>query len=161
MNEHIVKFSSGHDCIKFECIHGSDRCFPGSGGSHGKHGMEIRFISKGPDGAVQFLLFTGWFPQSGDIDIKDAYAMAADLGYHSKKPQYSGQSVMSESCEYCDGKPCYYDGSGLQAEDAFYTLLNGGDKALWKFLDQYYDYVFHDGKYPDRVEYSMPLRGAK
>lgn len=51
MNEHIVKFSSGYDCIKFECLNGNDRCFPGSGGYHGKHGMEIRFISKGPDGA--------------------------------------------------------------------------------------------------------------
>ena len=161
MNEHIVKFSSGHDCIKFECIHGSDRCFPGSGGSHGKHGMEIRFVSKGQDGAVQFLLFTGWLPQSGEIDVAGAYTMAATLGYYSKLPHHDGQNVMSESCEYCDGNPCYYGGSSLQADDAFYTLLNGGDAALWKFLDQYYDCVFHDGEYPDKVEYSKPLRDSK
>lgn len=163
--KHIVKFTNGHDCIRFKCINDSERCFPGSGGSHGVHGLNITFISKGSDGAVQFVLYTGWLPfyQKADnigsryYDIK-ASAMPADLGYHSKVPMYEGQSKVGESCEYCDGAPCYYDGSGLAAYDAFYTLVNGGDVALWKYLDKYYNARFKGGKYPEVTEYCKPLR---
>lgn len=122
--ERIVKFERGFDCIKFQCIHGSDKCFPGSGGSHGKH--------VGP--------------------------LPVDLGYHSKTPQFDGQSAISESCEILDGEPCYYDGSGLNAHDALHTLVNGGEDALWEFLDSYYDCVFGDAEYPKPAEYKMECR---
>lgn len=49
--EHIIELQHGHDCIKFECITKSKRCYPASGGSHGIHGLDMRFISKGDDGA--------------------------------------------------------------------------------------------------------------
>ena len=84
--------------------------------------------------------------------------MPADLGYHSKKPHYDGQQPTGENCEYCDGKPCYYDGSGLNANDAMYALVNGGDNALWAFLDGYYNYVFNGGEYPKPAEYKARPR---
>jgi len=100
---------------------------------------------------VTFLIYTGWLPQFVKADPinrrwfedKSISVMPADLGYHSKKKIRSWQKRPSlRKCDYCDGKPCYYDGSGLNAYDAMYALVNGGDEALWKFLDEYYDYVF-------------------
>ena len=87
--------------------------------------------------------------------------MPADLGYHSKTPQYEGQEVMDDACEFCDGQPCYYDGSGLNATDAMYALVNGGETALWAFLDAYYEAVFNSGAYPEPAEYPMPLRSKE
>ena len=168
MEEHIVSFEMGHDCIRFECIHGSESCKPGGGGSHGVHGLSIRFVSKGEAGAVQFLLYTGWLPRfviPDEIGYRfvdnwgtEFGVLPADLGYQAKEPQYEEQEPMSKSCEYCDGEPCYYDGSGLGAADAMYALVNGGGDALWKFLDAYYDARFNGGDCPEPEEYKMSLR---
>lgn len=171
MNQHIVRFERGHDCIRFECINGSKRCVPGGGGSHGVHGLTIRFVSMGDDGAVQFTLYTGWLPQFEGTDhigyrsiiewgSKGIRPMPADLGYHSKAPRYAGHEATSESCEFTGGGPCYYDGSGLNANDAMYALVNGGDDALWAFLDGYYDNVFKGAPYPEPAEYPRKLRGC-
>jgi hypothetical protein len=166
--EHVVKFEKGYDCINFECISDSKNCKPGSGGSHGSHGLSIRFVVKGEEGAVQFLLYTGWLPQHSlcsfgfrDCDFSGSYSfLPADLGYHSKTPKYKDQ-MMFKNCPYCDGELCYYDGSSLNANDAMYTLVNGGDEALWEFLDQFYYCIFKDGKYPIPTEYIKPRRKIK
>ena len=158
---------AGYDCIKFECKHGSGKCKPNSGGSHGRHGLNICFVAQGDKGAVQFVIYTGWIPQYIERSIIGVYniknwathdPIPADLGYHSKVPMYEGQDVITDSCKYCDGMPCYCDGSGINAEGAMYTLVNGGDEALWKFLDAFYDSVFNDGEYPKPTEYAMPRR---
>lgn len=170
MLDHIIRFQVGYDCIKFECRSGSKSCIPNKGGSHGRHGLTIRFLVKAEKGAVQFTLYTDWMPQFSSVsgigyrDIRNwggGHLMPADLGYHSKVPRYDGQSPISHACEFCDGQPCYSDGSGLNASDAMYSLVNGGDAMLWKFLDDYYASVFSDGKYPIPAEYPMPLRGTK
>lgn len=165
--EKIIRFERGYDCIRFECINDSPNCYSGSGGSHGIHGLSIRFTLKGDEGAVQFLMSTGWLPQSVkpnsidtlDFKIKDSSPYASDLGYHSKTPMYKGHQSIQDDCEFCDGQPCYYDGSGLNANDAFYTLVNGGDEALWKFLEGYYQYTFKEERnYPAVGEYLKPIR---
>lgn len=165
--EHIIRFEGGFDCIKFECIYGSDECKPGTGGSHGRHGLSIRFVSKGDKGAVQFLLYTGLCPQHAAparIGVRDCdwggSVRPIDLGYHAKQAQYDGQKPMSYACEFCDGQPCYYDGSSLNASDAMYALVNGGDNALWAFLDAYYAATFDGAEYPVPSEFRMPLRDA-
>lgn len=169
--EHIVRFEQGYDCIRFECKWGVVSCVPGSGGSHGRSGLDIRFVVKGDEGAVQFLLATGWLPRhvSDDHMLRHnpglgvissvSYPSPADLGYHSKTPRYEGQGQMVTDCEWTGGT-CYYDGSSLNADDAMSALVNGGDEALWAFLDAYYDHVFHGGPYPTPAEYPKPLRGA-
>jgi len=86
------------------------------------------------------------------------FPMPADLGVHSLKPQYKDHEPVSSRCDLLKGKPCYYDGSGLNASDAFYALINGGDEGLWKFLDEYYESVFENGQYPIPTEYPKPLR---
>lgn len=96
--------------------------------------------------------------------------MAADLGYHSKFPMYEGQQPrgavdvklsMDESkegfdkfsatstatgtfspCPYLDGAPCYYDGSGLQAETVLKMLIEKGGEAVWDYMLECYHGVF-------------------
>lgn len=162
--EHIVRFFAGYDCKHFECKFGSERCKPGS--NHGVSGLRIIFASKGEEGAVTFALQTGWLPQQVEPDSLKYYQCTwqeadfypADLGYHSKTPRWEDQEPMKNCCEFCDGMPCYYDGSGLNAADAMYALVNGGDVALWEFLDAYYQTIFHDKPYPKPAEYPANRR---
>jgi len=37
---------------------------------------------------------------------------------------------------------CYYDGSGLQAEDFMPTFLAGGSEAVWTMLESKYNQIF-------------------
>ena len=155
----IVKFEKGYNCIDFECANDSKKCKPGAGGSHGVHGMSIRFLIKGEAGAVQFLLYTGFVPSNdGHKRDKNSGPLPADLGYHSPKPMYEGQSTQTKSCEFLDGKPCYYDGSSLNADEAYKTLINAGEDDLWRFLEEYYLCTFKDGDFPETGTYSKPSR---
>lgn len=47
-------------------------------------------------------------------------------------------------CEWLDGKPCYYDGSGLAAQEYFKVLVTEGSEAVWKKLEEYYKETFHE-----------------
>ena len=68
--------------------------------------------------------------------------LPADLGFHSPKPVYKGQRRSSNECQYLDGKPCYYDGSGLNAKRVFGILVKKGGEAVWKELEDYYKETF-------------------
>jgi hypothetical protein len=128
--------------------------------------MEIVFLFHGEKGAVQFKMSTGWLPfyQAEDKighreipnkDCKGLYPMPSDLGFHSYKPIYKGQTSMGK-CDVLHGKECYYDGSSLNANDAYYSLVNGGEESLWRFLELYYKTVFEDAEYPTPTEYENP-----
>lgn len=165
MNEHIIAWEPGYDCGKFECRWDKKDCHRGGDGFHGRHGLGIRFVSKGPLGAVQFHIHAGWLPmevtswERRPITV-DATVMPTDLGVHAKEPQYEGQSPMDKDCTYTDG-PCYYDGCSLNAWDPYTALVNGGIDALWKFLDEYYECAFHDEEYPTPAAYMKPLRSLR
>ncbi len=165
--QHLTTFTQGYDCRRFECVSESPQCAPGLPGFHGQRGLTIRFVSKGPEGAVQFLLCTGWTPQYAERssigclhiptwNTGSLYPMI--LGYHSKKPQYEDHEVSDSSCMYCDGAPCYYGDSGLNASDAMYALVNAGDEGLWTFLDDYYKSIFHGAAYPAPSEFKTKPR---
>lgn len=162
-----VKFNAGYNCIKFDCRF-DKKCSIEN--THGKHGVEILFYVHGKKGAIQFGLSTGWFPQyvipdkiryrdldNGFRNQLNCYPMAFDLGYHSYVPHYEGQKPISNKCKVIGGV-CYYDGSSLNANDALYTLINGGDEKLWEFLEKYYLYIFEKGKYPKVAEYPTKIR---
>jgi len=124
------------------------------GYSGGIHGCDIRFVLKGKKGAVQFVLFTNWqLPQvtnkfkentiKDEIDIKVRFLpLPADLGYHSPKPLFEGQTIMQNKCEYLDNQPCYYDGSGLQAEKVYDVMRIKGSDGVWEELEKYYIKTF-------------------
>jgi hypothetical protein len=123
---------------------------------YGIHGVEMRFVLKGPRGAVSFLLYTNWqLPHvtretdertaakalaGGDIAVALRclyHPIPADRGYHSPVPLYEGQRALGP-CPYLDGAPCYYDGSSLNARVVFEALLREGGEGVWKELEYYY-----------------------
>ena len=123
--------------------------------NYGIHGVDLRMILKGNKGAVQFILYTNWYlphvqkelnwkaTKEGILSIECFLnPMPADLGYHSLTPHYEGQSIASESCQYLDGKPCYYGGSGLNAERIYNVLLEEGSDGVWRELEDYYNHLF-------------------
>ena len=116
---------------------------------YGIHGAELVFGLKGEAGAVQFVIYTNWYlPHVADeLEHKGNAAlffkpMPADVGYHSPKPTYEGQTQSAEACEWLDGKPCYYDGSGMHAEELFTLMVAEGHEAMWKHLEEYYLSIF-------------------
>lgn len=143
--QRIVEFSAAYD-----------KRHPEPSKNYGIHGVDLRMVLKGPLGATQFLLSTGWYlPETigarrdqwgGLFDYGKALhehgwggsPLPCDLGYHSPHPIYEGQAVCQDACEYLDGKPCYYDGSGLNASRPFEALLREGDEGVWRVLGDYY-----------------------
>ena len=114
--------------------------------NYGIHGVNLRMVLKGQRGAVQFLLYTGWqLPHVRDeFKERAASVLPADVGYHSPVPMYEGQAEIAESCEYLDGRPCYYDGSSLAAERFFDVLTHEGDAGVWRELERYYVETFEE-----------------
>jgi hypothetical protein len=118
--------------------------------NYGIHGVELLFLLKGEEGAVQFVLYTNWhLPHvQKELELKSSHIhchpMPADLGFHSPKPMYEGQTSLTEDCEYLDGKPCFYDGSTMNAERVFNVLLEKGDEGVWSELESYYKSVFNE-----------------
>ena len=130
-----------------------DKRNPDPSKNYGIHGVDMRFILKGDKGAVQFVLYTNWHLSHVQEELTNKCnsreycflkPMPADLGYHSLKPIYEGQEPMSDSCEYLDGKPCYYDGSGLSAIKIYDILVKEGDKGLWRELEEFYNDIFKE-----------------
>jgi hypothetical protein len=118
--------------------------------NYGVHGVDLRMVLKGPKGATQFELFTNWHlphvtsatldaPPQSRIGLECAFLPTpADLGYHWKVARYEGQEPIRQSCEYCDGEPCYYDGSSLNAERIYEVLLREGSDGVWRELEALY-----------------------
>lgn len=106
---------------------------------YGIHCAEMRFYLKGNAGVVQFVLYTGWYLPHNQREFDRP--MPADLGYHSLKPMYNGH-YPTEKCPFLNGKTCYYDGSGLNAERIFDVLLYKGSDGVWEELKAYYHELF-------------------
>lgn len=117
--------------------------------NYGIHGVEMRWYLKGPCGVIQFVVYTNWqLPhvneERDERTVSHEYAhllcrpMASDLGYHSPFPMYDCQSLTTESCELLEGKPCYYDGSSLAADDVLDLLIREGGEAVWARLEKEY-----------------------
>lgn len=115
---------------------------------YGIHCCELRMILKGDLGAIQFVLYTGWYlPNVADelIAKGSTYCLQpfpADLGYHSPKSMYDGDEVCCDKCKYLNGKPCYYNGSTLAAREVYSEMLERGSDAVWEYLEKYYVELF-------------------
>ena len=117
--------------------------------NYGIHGVNMCWYLKGPEGVIQFVIYTGWhLPEvqkeldSKPFDPRFPYLShkpsPADIGYHSYIPRYEGQTVLTEACDLLSGSPCYYDGSSLCAEEGFKILTEGGGDAVWKWMESWY-----------------------
>jgi hypothetical protein len=117
---------------------------------YGIHCVDIAFFLKGPQGVIQFVFSTGWYLPH--IDLGPAlhslhYPMGVDIGYHSPKPTYEGQTVSFDTCEWMDGEPCYYDGSSLNADPILKRLIADGEDAVWEEMGKWYE-----GRFAERGE---------
>lgn len=122
----------------------------------GQHGMGIRFLLIGPEGAAQFLMQTFWTPL-GQVDSAaerepvhidywqhDQWGgfglvrppSGADLGYHWPTPQYEDQPA--SDCDILPAGHCYYDGSGLAADRVLRDFVREGEPAVWRWLEKRY-----------------------
>lgn len=66
--------------------------------------------------------------------------MAADIGFHSIKPMYDGQEGRPD-CKFLRDTTqlCYYDGSGLNAQNVYKKFLKTFDpETIWVELEKYY-----------------------
>jgi len=127
-------------------------------GNYGIHGVDLRMYLKGELGTVQFVIYTKWHlphvqeellnrNDNDKLGIQCLFMpMPVNVGYHSPKPIYEGQEPMSNSCECLGGKPCYYDGSGLYAEEIYKVLVEKGSDEVWKKLEEYYIDTFGELK---------------
>jgi hypothetical protein len=116
--------------------------------NYGIGAVSIRFVLKGIEGAVQFLLLTDWYLPHVTEELKskpridDLHPMPADLDYHSRVARYEGQKLIDDKCVWLDGAPCYYDGSSLAADRVYQRLLVEGSEGVWAELEDYYHSVF-------------------
>lgn len=119
-----------------------DKRHPDPSKNYGIHGASMRWCLKGEHGAIQFVVFTDWhLPHvTEELKAKGSFQepMAADIGYHSHVPRYEGQTLLEQDCDVIGG-PCYYDGSGLQAEEGLRLLITEGSEAVWRWMEEYYD----------------------
>ena len=138
--EQIVEFTPAYD-----------KRDPDPKKDYGIHGVNLRFVLKGPKGAVHFLLYTSWHlshvrEKLETCDRILSQPIPADVGYHSPVPMNEWQTEpTAANCDYLDGKSCYYDGSGLAADDAFNALTEHGDEGVWQYLRRYYQAIFNGG----------------
>lgn len=122
--------------------------------NYGVHGVDMRWYLRGENGAIQFVTSTNWFLPNvqREFDLKTATSpdivsqlrtfhtpFATDIGYHSYVPRYEGQDPMGD-CQVLHGKPCYYDGSGLQAEKFLKLLISEGHEAVWIAMEKEYEH---------------------
>ena len=133
-----------------------DKRNPKPSQNYGIGSMRIRFVLIGAKGAVQWMIGTEWFVASAREHLRKFDHMhkidemrrpqGYDLGYHAYKPVYEGQSQMDD-CDILNG-PCFYDGSGLNAELLIEPFLSQGEEYLWPALEAYYAHTFNDAPWP-------------
>ena len=122
--------------------------------NYGIHGVELCFILKGEQGAIQFVIYTNWMLPHvrEEYDLKTnhhlCHPIPADIGYHSRTPKYEGQKSLTDDCTVIGGA-CYYDGSGLQAEDVFNIMVEKGGDAMWAEMEDRYNQLFNRMRYCD------------
>lgn len=113
----------------------------------GVGGVRIRFVLRGPKGAIDFMIGTGWhlpetwdwWAKTGRLPIPESILRpkAWEIGFHAKKPQYEGQGVSDERCPETGGV-CYYVASSLQVQSILESLIRDGHAGLWKVLEAEY-----------------------
>lgn len=122
-----------------------DKTNPDPSKNYGVGALTMRFLLKGEKGAVQFYFNTGWYLPHVEARLKEINGIIErsgwDVGYHSYKPIYDGQSSMGK-CSVLDGCECFYDGSSLLADEWMGKFVGGGTEWLWKEMENYYNEIF-------------------
>lgn len=127
--------------------------------TYGRSSMRLRWLLHGNLGTIQFVMYTGWLPEHVDtraqfgprvdtsrpLPCRDGVRpiqpdpMASDLGFHWRAPvSWMTEGDARSDCDLFGGAPCFYDGSGLNAEPVMAALFTDGDEAVWSMMADYY-----------------------
>lgn len=105
---------------------------------YGRHCVDMHWVLIGPKGAISWCVFTGWFlPQDRDVSWKPT---GAGVSTHSRKK--IKDEYRSEKCEYLGGKPCWGGTSFTGGDPIFEILIEKGEEAAWKELEDWYAHTF-------------------
>jgi len=110
--------------------------------NYGVHGVHIWFelIDESQGDGLTFSVSTNWnLPhvqkvRDQDLTLLLLKPMPFGVDIHSPRPRYEGQTCR-ENCSITGGK-CYCDGSALLGDKFFQILVEGGDEALWKAMEE-------------------------
>lgn len=144
-----------------------DKSDPDPKKDYGVSCLELCFLVEGEKGIVEFQLLTNWYQEHVmerrlQSIKKDVFAGKEDFlikrflrPFPADICHYSLVRLSEDDVHFSNGQshifnhqPCYYnykytDKSGLIAHDVAYELLvEHGDEALWKYLEDYYTEVF-------------------
>lgn len=140
-----------------------DKRDPDPNKNYGIGASKIVMVLKGDRGAVHFVFSTGMYlektmqelaakgeltpsqMENGEYFILNT-PNGYDVGYHAPTPQFEGQTISRENCEYI-GAPCYCDGSSLLSDEWMEILLSEGSEKIWQMLED---------EYKDRFDYKTP-----
>lgn len=94
----------------------------------------VEFLVHGQLGTVQFVFMVDL--RSGENLLQSTYAV--DVGYHWDRKRYKGQ-LKFDNCTVREQGKCWYDGSGLTANDWLEVLQRDGSDAVWPLMEEYYN----------------------
>lgn len=143
--ERIVTVHPAYDCIMVQpCVHGSDHCKPGTGGSHGRHSAEMHLTVRGPDAEVTLVVNTGWDLPVTPKHSRFAHIVETPRGsfveFHTARPVYEGQTGgeprADGSCK--DWSACYLNTGYTMADEPTRLLVEKGSDAVWEWLEAQY-----------------------
>ena len=144
--ERIFTVRPAYDCIGVQpCVHGSERCKPGTGGSHGRHNAEMHLTVRGVDAEVTLVISTGWdlptVPAHQRIARRGEYPRGAFVEIHTARPCYDGHDRGEPrphgTCT--DWAGCHVSTGYTMADEPARLLVEKGSEAVWAWLETLYD----------------------
>ena len=139
--ERVVTVKPAYDCIRVQpCVHGSQACIPGTGGSHGRHNAELHMTVRGEDAEITLVVMTGWdlptVPAEYRIGREQDYPRGAFVEFHTARPRYEGQLRWEgRSGATCRWDTCYVDTGYSMSDTPTRLLVEKGSDAVWEWLE--------------------------
>jgi hypothetical protein len=136
--ERIFYVRPAYDCIRVQpCVHGSENCIPGTGGSHGRHNAEMHLTVRGVDAEVTLVIFTGWDLPSVPDYCQHGGPTGGGVEFHTARPRYEGQDGGEPrpdgTCK--DWAACYVDIGYSMSDEPTRLLVAEGSDAVWAWLE--------------------------
>lgn len=101
--------------------------------------LRWEFLLHGQLGTVQFIFHELKVPGDSRYGYGNYGHMPIDLGFHWDRKPY--KHVTKMACKYRESGRCFYDGSGLNANDLYQRFKVYGSDIVWAELEDYYDNI--------------------
>lgn len=129
---------------------------PNPSKDYGIGGVTFRFYVRGPLGAVDWDLSTGWYlPETHELHEQLGYDRSAPSGgavtLHAATPRWDGHEPRSDC--HTGINPCYGDVSYLAGDDVLGRLIKEGHDGVWAALGEWY---FELPASPEQHEQEQP-----